>query len=40
MSIGLKILIFNAVEFFAALNNTCISDRTLNEKEYAKFRYV
>ena len=29
MSIGLKILIFNAVEFFAALNNTCISDRTL-----------
>ena len=29
MSIGLKILIFNAVEFFAALNNTCISDRTI-----------
>ena len=29
MSIGLKILISDAVEFFAALNNTCISDRTL-----------
>ena len=29
MSFGSKILIFNAVEFFAALNNTCISDRTL-----------
>ena len=29
MSIGLKILISDAVGFFAALNNTCISDRTL-----------
>ena len=29
MSIGLKILISDAVEFFAALNNTCISDRTI-----------
>ena len=29
MSLGSKILIFFAVEFFAALNNTCISDSTL-----------
>ena len=29
MSCGSKILIFYAVEFFAALNNTCISDRTI-----------
>ena len=29
MSFGSKILILNAVEFFAALNNTCISDRTI-----------
>ena len=29
MSLGSKILILNAVEFFAALNNTCISDRTI-----------
>ena len=29
MSFGSQILIFDAVEFFAALNNTCISDRTL-----------
>ena len=29
MNFGSKILIFDAVEFFAALNNTCISDRTL-----------
>ena len=29
MNFGSQILIFNAVEFFAALNNTCISDRTL-----------
>jgi hypothetical protein len=29
MSLGSKILIFFAVEFFAALNNTCISARTL-----------
>ena len=29
MSFGSKILIFFAVEFFAALNNTCISDRTI-----------
>ena len=29
MNFGLKILISDAVEFFAALNNTCISDRTL-----------
>ena len=37
MFFGSQILILYAVEFFAALNNTCISDRTLNEKEYAKF---
>ena len=36
----LVLLFLDAVEFFAALNNTCISDRTLNENEYAKFRYV
>ena len=29
MNIGSQILIFDAVEFFAALNNTCISDRTI-----------
>ena len=29
MFFGSQILIFDAVEFFAALNNTCISDRTL-----------
>ena len=29
MFFGSQILIFYAVEFFAALNNTCISDRTL-----------
>ena len=29
MILGSKILIRNAVEFFAALNNTCISDRTI-----------
>ena len=28
-SCGSKILIFDAVEIFAALNNTCRSDRTL-----------
>ena len=28
MNLGSQILILNAVEFFAALNNTCISDRT------------
>ena len=29
MNCGSQILIFDTVEFFAALNNTCISDRTL-----------
>ena len=29
MNFGSQILILNAVEFFAALNNTCISDRTI-----------
>ena len=29
MFFGSQILILYAVEFFAALNNTCISDRTL-----------
>ncbi len=29
MNFGSQILIFDAVEFFAALNNTCISDRTI-----------
>ena len=29
MFFGSQILIFYAVEFFAALNNTCRSDRTL-----------
>ena len=29
MNFGSQILIFFAVEFFAALNNTCISARTL-----------
>ena len=29
MFFGSQILIFDTVEFFAALNNTCISDRTL-----------
>ena len=29
MSFGSQILIINAVEFFAGLNNTCISDRTI-----------
>ena len=29
MNCGSQILIFHAVKFFAALNNTCISDRTL-----------
>ncbi len=29
MNFGSKILILYAVEFFAALNNTCISDRTI-----------
>ena len=29
MSFGSKLLILNAVKFFAALNNTCISDRTI-----------
>ena len=29
MFFGSQILIFYAVEFFAALNNTCISDSTL-----------
>ena len=29
MFFGSQILIFDAVEFFAALNNTCISARTL-----------
>ena len=29
MNCGSQILIFDTVEFFAALNNTCISDSTL-----------
>ena len=29
MNCGSQILIFDTVEFFAALNNTCISDRTI-----------
>ncbi len=29
MNLGSQILIFDAAEFFAALNNTCISARTL-----------
>ena len=29
MFFGSQILIFDTVEFFAALNNTCISGRTL-----------
>ena len=29
MNFGSQILIINAVEFFAGLNNTCISDRTM-----------
>ena len=29
MFFGSQILIFYAVEFFAALNNTCISGRTI-----------
>ena len=29
MHFGSQILIINAVEFFAGLNNTCISDRTI-----------
>ena len=29
MCLGSQILIFNAVGFFAALNNSCKSDRTL-----------
>ena len=29
MNFGSQILIFDAVGFFAALNNTCISDRTI-----------
>ena len=29
MNFGSQILIFYAVEFFAALNNTCISARTI-----------
>ena len=40
MFFGSQILIFDAVEFFAALNNTCISDRTLVLLFLCNSRYV